>query len=244
MLVSHLGTGRGSNPSQLREDHAQWCGRGAGLAQCEVSLAIEGVELVVHRDGFWLRRVVAVGKADGLLRFFDGAEGAGGKQREDSGAKAGGGSIRNQHRLADYIGVDLVEHSVVLWNAAGVDNALDRDTVLGHAFENDARVKRCALNRGEEFVLSGMQQVPAEGDAAKFRIDQHCAVAVVPAETQQAGLPWTILFQSICEFPYLDSSTPCDCLEDVSGRGKACFNACVRGVHAAGNNAADSGDKL
>jgi hypothetical protein len=63
-------------------------------------------------------------------------------------------------------GVDLVENEIVLRDAAGVDDSLDRNAVLGHAFEDDARVKGGAFDGGEELVLRGVEQVPAEGDAA------------------------------------------------------------------------------
>ena len=88
--------------------------------------------------------------------------------------------------LFEHVGVDLVEHGVVLRNAAGVDDAIDGHAVLGHALEDDARVERRAFDGGEELVLRGVQQVPAEGDAAQLGIHQHRAVAVVPAQPQQA----------------------------------------------------------
>ena len=73
-------------------------------------------------------------------------------------------------------------------NAAGVDDAVDADPVLGHALQYDARVEGRALDGGKELVLSGMDEIPAERDAAKLGIDQYGSIAVVPAEAQEAGL--------------------------------------------------------
>ena len=103
-------------------------------------------------------------------------------------AEAGGHAGGNQHGLAQHVGVDLIEHGVVLRNAAGVDDAVHRHAVLGHALQDNARVKGRALDGREKLVLRGVHQIPAEGDAAQFGIDQHGAVAVVPGEAQQAGL--------------------------------------------------------
>ena len=81
-------------------------------------------------------------------------------------------------------------------NAAGVDDAIDAHAVLGHALENDARVERGALDGGEKFVLRGVDQVPSERDAAQLGIHQHGAIAVVPAQAQQAGLSGFIRVKS------------------------------------------------
>ena len=59
---------------------------------------------------------------------------------------------------------------------------MDRHTVVFHAFQNNARVKRGALNRGKEFVLGRMRQVPAERHAAELRIHQDRAVTVIPGQ--------------------------------------------------------------
>ena len=51
-------------------------------------------------------------------------------------------------------------------NAAAVDDAVDGDAVLLHAFEDDAGMEGGAFDGGEEFVLGGGGETPAEGDAA------------------------------------------------------------------------------
>ena len=67
----------------------------------------------------------------------------------------------------------------------------------GHALEDDAGVEGGAFDGGEELVLRGVQQVPAEGDAAELRVDEHGAVAVVPGEAQQAGLAGLIGLEAL-----------------------------------------------
>ena len=52
--------------------------------------------------------------------------------------------------------------------------------------KNHARVEGRAFDGREQLVLRGVSQLPAERDAAEFRIHQHRAVAVVPGQAQQA----------------------------------------------------------
>ncbi len=99
-----------------------------------------------------------------------------------------GSADGNEDGLAEDVGVDLVEDGVVLRDAAGVDDAVDGDAVFGHAFEDDAGVEGGAFDGGEELVLRGVDEVPAEGDAAEFGVDEDGAVAVVPAQAEEAGL--------------------------------------------------------
>ena len=133
----------------------------------------------------------------------------------------------HEHGLVEHVGVDLIEHGVVLRDAAGVDDALDGDAVLGHALEDDAGVEGGAFDGGEELVLRGVDEVPAERDAAEFGIDEHGAVAVVPGEAQQAGLAGAIVFEALRELGDVGAGAACDGFEDVAGGGEAGFDAGV-----------------
>ena len=84
-------------------------------------------------------------------------------------------------------------------DAAGVDDAVDGHAVLGHALEDDAGVEGGAFDGGEELVLRGVDEVPAEGDAAELGIDEDGAVAVVPGEAEQAGLAGAIVVEAFRE---------------------------------------------
>ena len=132
-----------------------------------------------------------------VLRLLDRLERAGREEREDRRAQAGDIALRHQHRLVQHVRVDLIEHLVLLRDAAAVDDAADRHAVLFHALENDARVEGGAFDGGEELVLRGVRQVPAERDAAEFGIHQHRAVAVVPGQAQQPGLPGAVVVESL-----------------------------------------------
>ena len=116
--------------------------------------------------------------------------------------------------------------------------------MLGHAFEDDAGVEGGAFDGGEEFVLRGVDEVPAQCDAAEFGIDQHGAVAVVPAEAQQAGLAGAIGFEAFGELGDGGVGAAGDGVEDVAGGGEAGLDAGVGGMDAAGDDAADAGDEL
>ena len=62
----------------------------------------------------------------------------------------------HQNRLAHHVGVHLVEHRVLLRDAAAVDDAPHRHAVLFHALQNDARVEGGPFDGGEQFVLRGV----------------------------------------------------------------------------------------
>ena len=62
----------------------------------------------------------------------------------------------HQDGLAQHVGVHLVEHRVLLRNAAAVDDAADGHAVLLHALQDDARVEGGAFDGGEQFVLRGV----------------------------------------------------------------------------------------
>ena len=181
--------------------------------------------VVVDGYGFWFGGEGAVGEADGFLGFFDGAEGAGGEEREDAGAEAGGYAVGDEDGLVEDVGVDLVEDCVLLRDAAGVDDAVDGDAVFGHALEDDAGVEGGAFDGGEELVLRGVEEVPAEGDAAEFGVDEDGAVAVVPAEAEEAGLAGAIGFEALGEVGDCDAGAAGDGFEDVAGGGEAGFDA-------------------
>ncbi len=131
--------------------------------------------------------------------MLNGLVGSGGEQRKDSRAEAGGNARGHQHRLVEHVGVDLVEHFALLRNASSVDHAIDFHAVFGHALENDAGVEGGALDGGKQLVLRGVNQVPTERNAAQFGIDQHGAVAVVPAQAQESGLPGLVALQPFRE---------------------------------------------
>ena len=95
---------------------------------------------------------------------------------------------RNQHRTSQNVGIHLVQQGVFLRNPSGVDHALDRHSVFGHAIENHPSVQRRTFDGGEQLILGGALQVPSQRHATQVRIHQHGAIAVVPGQPQQAGL--------------------------------------------------------
>ena len=114
------------------------------------------------------------------------------QERKDRRAQAGHIALGNQDGFPYHVGVHLIEHGIALRNTAAVDDAAHRHAVLFHAFENHAGVESGALDCGKKLVLRGVRQPPAERDAAQFRIHQHRAVAVIPGEAQQSGLPGAV----------------------------------------------------
>jgi hypothetical protein len=225
------------------EDVAELDCGGVGRAESEVGLAVERVELLVGGVGFQLGVEGAVAGAELVLDGFDGGEGFGGEHGEDAGAEAGGDVGGDEDGLAEDVGVDLIEDGIVLGDAAGVDDAVDRNAVLGEALEDDAGVEGGAFDGGEELVLSGVDEVPAEGDAAELGIDEDGAVAVVPGEAEEAGLSGTVAVEAFGEVGDGVAGAGGDGVEDVAGGGEAGFDAGELRMDAAGDDAADAGDE-
>jgi len=184
-----------------------------------------------------------VGEAHGGLGLLDRLEGAGGEEGEDAGAERGRDAVGDEDGFVEDVGVDLVEDGVVLGYAAGVDDAGDGNAALGHAVEDDAGVEGGAFDGGEELVLGGVDEVPAEGDAAEGRVDEDGAVAVVPGEAEEAGLSGLVGVESDGEIFDGGSGAASDGFEDVSGGGEAGFDADEAGVDGAGDDAAHAGNK-
>ena len=137
-----------------------------------------------HRTSRWTERA---------LRLLERREHPRRKEGEQRRPQARDRALRNQHRHSQDVGIDLVQHGVLLRDAAPANHATNRYAVFRHPFEDDPGVQRRPFDRGEEFVLCRVIHVPAAGDAAKIRIDEDRAIAVVPGETQQPGLSGTML---------------------------------------------------
>ena len=88
-------------------------------------------------------------RAEFVLRLFDGAEGAGGHEGENGRAETRDVARRHQDRLPHHVRVYLIEHGILLRDAAAVDDSADRYAVLFHPLQNDARVERRALDGGK-----------------------------------------------------------------------------------------------
>src|SRR6202048_1864937 len=188
--------GFASDFAQFRKNVSQRNGGGGAGAEAKIELAIERIEALVDCGRLGVRLNGPVAWAEGGLCFLDCLERPGGHEGEDAGAEAGGQGRGGEHGLAEPGGGDLVERGVVLGDAAGVDDAIDANAVLGHALEDDAGVEGGAFDGGAELGLRGVDQVPAEGDAAEFGIDEDGAVAVVPAHAQEAGLAGAIMLDA------------------------------------------------
>src|SRR5208283_3107299 len=172
------------------------------LAEGEIEFAVQRVKLLVDGRSIGLRLDDGMAGTERRLRFLHGAERAGGEEREDGRPQAGGIALRHKNRLAEHIGVDLIEYGILARDAAAVDDAMDGHAVLFHALENHARVERSAFDGGEEFVLRGVGETPAEGDAAQFGVHQDGAVAIVPGEAQETGLAGAISIESARKLGY------------------------------------------
>ena len=171
-----------------------WPTQRAGVrrAQGKVRIAKKPEEAIVARRLGGVGGEGLEGRAKRILRLFDRLEISRREEREDHRTERSDVALRHQHRLAQDVGVDLVELRILLRNASAVDDAVDRRAVLLHALEDDAGVQRGALDRGVQLVGSGVVQVPAEGDAAQRGVHQHGAVAIIPGKPEQAGLPRAI----------------------------------------------------
>ena len=148
-----------------------------------------------------------------------------------------------EHGLVEHVGVDTIEHFVFLRDATGVDHATDGNAVLFHALEDDAGVEGSAFDGGEEFVLGRVREVPAEGDAAKFGIDEDRAIAIVPGEAEQTGLAGAIFVKTGGKFGDGFSGAAGNGFKNVTGSGEAGFDAGLGRMNGTRNNAANARDE-
>jgi len=202
------------------------------------------VEALVNFCGFGVGGDGAEGQADGGLGFFNGRVRSSSEQSENARPEAGGDAGGDEDGFIQDVGVDLVEDFVALRDAAGVDDAVDADAVLGHALENDARMECGAFDGREELVLRGVDEVPAKGDAAEFGVDEDCAVAVVPADAEQAGLAGLVGLEPFRECGDGGVGAAGDGVEDIACSREAGFDAGVAGMDAAGHDTADAGNEF
>ena len=99
------------------------------------------------------------------------------------------------------------------------------------------------FDRGEEFILRCVQQVPTKRHAAQLGIYQNSAIAIIPGETKKTCLSGAIRFQTLTEFRDIGVCAPRDGFENISGRRKAGFDAGIRRMHTARHHSADTRDK-
>ncbi len=66
-----------------------------------------------------------------------------------------------------------------------------------HVFEDDAGMEGGSFDGSEEFVLGGVGETPADGDAGDFRVDEDGTVSVIPGEAEEAGLAGFVVFQAL-----------------------------------------------
>ena len=86
-------------------------------------------------------------------------------------------------------------------------------------------------------------QVPTEGYAAEFGVDEDGAVAIVPGEAEEAGFAGSEVFQALGESGDGFTAPAGDGFEDIAGSGNASFDARVGGMNRTMHYAADSGDQ-
>ena len=116
--------------------------------------------------------------------------------------------------------------------------AVNRNAAFGHPLQDDAGVERRAFDGREQLVLCGVEQVPAERDAAEIRLDQHGPVAVVPCQAQEAGLAGAILIEAHRELLHIGIGAARDRLEDIAGRRQPGLDADESRIDAARHDAA------
>src|SRR3954454_89050 len=174
-----------------------------------------------------------MGRGDLCLSFLNTPEGTCCQEGENCGADTDNILAWYKHRPPEDIGVYLVEDRVLRRDAAGIDDPFDSDTVLGHPVEDYPGMERRTLNRGEQFVLSRAQQIPAQSNPAQVGIDQHGPIAVIPGQAQQAGLPRAIPLQAFAQGSDIATSAPRDGTEHVADRRETRFDAGSVGMNAA-----------
>src|ERR1700683_2702056 len=113
-------TGLGRDAPQIRQYAADFERGRTPLAEAEIKLAIDGIHLLIYGCFRRLRFHSDVAGTQRALRFLDALERSRGEEGEDGRPETGDVAPGHQDRLAHHIGVDLIEHRVLLRDAAAV----------------------------------------------------------------------------------------------------------------------------
>ncbi len=168
------------------------------------------------------------------LSLFDRVEHTRREEGEDRRPETRDRLLGHEHGFAPIsIRVDAIQHFVLLCDATPVNHAIDPNAMLGHSLEHDSGVKGGPFDRREQLIGRGVIQVPAEGDPAEVRVDEHRAVTVVPRQTKQAGLTATIFGGLARKLLETASRASSDRLEDVADAGQTRLDTDVLRMHRA-----------
>ena len=97
-------------------------------------------------------------------------------------------------------------------------------------------MKGSAFDRGEQFILRGMDHVPPQRNPSQLRVDQDRAVAIIPAQPQQPGLSRPILLQPPAQLRDLDVSAPRNGFENIARSREPSLDPGIARIHATGNH--------
>src|SRR5258706_3510760 len=106
--------------SQLRQGFSNVHSLRMSSAKCKIELAVKRVELQIDRGARCIRFDRGVSGAQGILRFFNAAESAGGEKGEDGRPEACYVAFGHKNWLSENVGVHLIQCWISLRNATAV----------------------------------------------------------------------------------------------------------------------------
>jgi hypothetical protein len=171
------------------------------------------------------------------LRLLNRFERAGREECKDRGAQTCRIRFWNQDRLTEDTGINPIQRLVALWNAARVDQPLDRHTVLPQSFEHDPRVERRAFDGREKLIRRGVVQAPSESGSPQPRVAQYGPIAVIPGQPKQARLSGTILTDLNCQGRNVSIGPSRNRIEQISCGGEPGLNTDLVRVDGARHHA-------
>src|SRR5579864_765113 len=110
------------------------------LTELKIQLAEQTVEIIIDGPFRTIGLKGPVWRTNSVLGFFDRFESAGGKERKNCRSQAGDAFRWDQHRAAQHVSIDSVQHVVLLRNSPGVDDSFHMNALAFHAIENHASV--------------------------------------------------------------------------------------------------------
>lgn len=229
----------------------------------EVGVAVDAAEGVVDGEVELIDFVVdgvglgVGGVGDGFESGHSGLGGgevwvaAGGGACDDGGGDSsseGAGLVGagDAHLVIGDVGVDLHEHGVFVCDAAGADDGMGLDAELLEAFEDGASAEGGGFDEGAVDFCAGGVEGLAEEEAGEALVNEDIAIAVVPVESEEAGLSGFKFFCFSGELGMESRVALTDALdppaEDVADGGLAGFDAEEAWEDGAMDDAADAWD--
>ena len=122
------------------------------------------------------------------------------RKRKDGRPDSGYLAVRNQHRLPEYVRINLIEYAIVLRNAAAVNDAIDRDTIAVQCVRKSHECESQFLRSRQTVHPAQCEQFQPRVMPPRFGFTSTVRSPLSQVSRSKPGLACAISLQS-CENP-------------------------------------------